>query len=223
MLPLIVHILSILCSFKDALTSSVSTANISLCKLISHHDITASRIAFVSWFKLVYETMLSLLPFSRQHSRFVWNNTVCFCFGLKMITFHFYQIYREILAFTSLTWILCLKRLNQDRHSGHTRAVHTILLSGKDSGCTAVHMDKGSTIHIQSIYQTYEHRKYLLLAVGGEMLSLICCPDGLWPPVRALCENTPPYLTAVTRHGWNSMLYPHTRPRQPLLVWNSVV
>lgn len=39
------------------------------------------------------------------------------------------------------------------------------------------------------------------------MLSLICCPDGLWPPVRALCENMPPYLTAVTRHGWNSMLY----------------
>lgn len=166
--------------------------------------------------------MLSLLPFSRQHSRFVWNNTVCFCFGLKMITFHFYQIYREILAFTSLTWILCLTRLNQDRHSGHTRAVHTILLSGKDSGCTAVHMDKGSTIHhSKHISDIWTQEIFVIGCWWGD--ALICCPDGLWPPVRALCENTPPYLTAVTRHGWNSMLYPHTRPRQPLLVWNSVV
>lgn len=137
--------------------------------------------------------MLSLLPFSRQHSRFVWNNTVCFCFGLKMITFHFYQIYREILAFTSLTWILCLTRLNQDRHSGHTRAVHTILLSGKDSGCTAVHMDKGSTIHhSKHISDIWTQEIFVIGCWWGD--ALICCPDGLWPPVRALCENTPPTL-----------------------------
>lgn len=137
--------------------------------------------------------MLSLLPFSRQHSRFVWNNTVCFCFGLKMITFHFYQIYREILAFTSLTWILCLKRLNQDVQD--TVEQFTLFYyQAKTRAAQQCTWTREVQFIIQSIYQTYEHRKYLLLAVGGEMLPLICCPDGLWPPVRALCENTPPTL-----------------------------
>lgn len=167
--------------------------------------------------------MLSLLPFSRQHSRFVWNNTVCFCFGLKMITFHFYQIYREILAFTSLTWILCLKRLNQDRHSGHTRAVHTILLSGKDSGCTAAHMDKGSTIHhSKHISDIWTQEIFVIGCWWGDALSDLLSWWSLTSSQGSVWEHAS-YLTAVTRHGWNSMLYPHTRPRQPLLVWNSVV
>uniref|UniRef100_A0AAZ1WWA1 Uncharacterized protein n=1 Tax=Oreochromis aureus TaxID=47969 RepID=A0AAZ1WWA1_OREAU len=59
---------------------------------------------------------------------------------------------------------------------------------------------------ISCIYQTHEHRKYLLF---GGMLSLICCP---------LVFDLQSGLCVRTRLPTLQHVIPHTRPRQPLPV-----